>query len=118
MDHVLNTDELPWKVFAADTLKGYEMKPGVIGAEYTDAYSADLVRVAPGGYSASHVDKERHAFYIVSGRGVITIGDDSFGVSAGSIVKFPPLVPHAVRNNGDVDLVLLAIYDPPRLRRL
>jgi quercetin dioxygenase-like cupin family protein len=116
MDHVLNTDELAWKAFTADSLKGYELKPGVIGAEYTDAYSVDLVRVAPGGFSASHVDKARHAFFILSGHGRITVGAEVFWVSTGDIVKIPPGIAHAVNNDDSSDFVFLTMYDPPRKR--
>jgi len=116
MNHVLNTDQIPWKAFTADTLKGYELRPSVIGAEYTDAYSMDVVRVAPGGWSASHVDQARHAFYVLSGEGRITVNDETFKVAAGSIVKIPPGVPHAVNNDSDASLVFLTMYDPPRQR--
>lgn len=116
MDHVSNTDEIPWKAFTADGLKGYDLKPGVIGAEYTDAYSVDLVRVAPGGFSASHVDKARHAFFILSGEARVTIGDEIFVVSAGATVKIPPGVAHAVDNHTDSDFIFLTMYDPPRKR--
>jgi mannose-6-phosphate isomerase-like protein (cupin superfamily) len=116
MKHVVQTDELAWKAFTAGSLKGYELKPSVIGSEYTDAYSVDMVRVAPGGFSAAHVDAGRHAFFILEGRGRITIGDESFEVGPGAIVKVPPGIAHAVNNTGEASLVFLTVYDPPRNR--
>ncbi|GAB7546889.1 hypothetical protein CS8_065790 [Cupriavidus sp. 8B] len=117
MPPVLHTDSAQWCAFEADTLRGYELMPSIIGAEYTDAYSVDLVRVAPGGYSASHIDKARHAFFILEGEACITIGDEVHHVRPGSVVKILPGVPHEVRNESASTLVLLAIYDPPRSRK-
>ena len=117
MNHVLQSDELPWKPFEAPTLRGYALKPGVIGPEYTDAYSADLVRVEPGGYSASHIDQARHAFYILQGEGVVVIGEKTWQVRSGSVVKIPPGIAHEVRNEGAAQLVFLTLYDPPRIRK-
>jgi quercetin dioxygenase-like cupin family protein len=118
MNHVNDTSALDWKPFEAGTLQGYSLKPQVIGGEYTDAYSADLVRIEPGGFSASHVDKGRHAFYILQGTGRITLDAQAFELEPGSIVKVLPGVAHEMRNTGDAPLVLLALYDPPRQRKL
>jgi mannose-6-phosphate isomerase-like protein (cupin superfamily) len=107
---------LDWKAFVADTLEGYALKPRVIGDEYTDAYSVDIVRVAPNGFSASHIDQARHAFFILEGEGRVTIGTETHIVYPGSVVKIPPGIPHAVNNDGAYVLVFLAIYDPPRKR--
>lgn len=117
MNHVLQADDIEWKPFEAETLRGYALKPGLIGPEYTDAYSVDLVRVAPGGFSASHVDASRHAFYILQGEGTVLIGDKTWQVRPGSVVKIPPGVAHEVRNPGSVPFVFLAVYDPPRIRK-
>ena len=116
MHHIVQTQDLPWKPFEADTLRGYALKPQVIGHEYTDAYSADVVRIAPGGASLSHVDTGRHAFYVLEGRGEFTLAGERWPLRPGCIVKVPPQVPHEMRNDGDEPLVLLALYDPPRQR--
>ena len=116
MRHVVQTDEQAWKAVTAENLKGYELKPEVIGGEYTDAYSADLARVAPGGFSAAPVDSERHAFFILEGSGRITIGNERFDVEPGAVVKVPRGIAHAVHNTGTASLVLLTINEPPRKR--
>lgn len=117
MTPVIHTDSAPWRAFEADTLQGYELMPSIIGAEYTDAYSVDLVRVAPGGYSASHIDKARHAFFILEGEASIAIGEEVHRVRSGSVVKILPGIPHEVRNESASALVFLAIYDPARDRK-
>jgi quercetin dioxygenase-like cupin family protein len=118
MNHVNDTTSIEWMPFEADSLKGYSLKPQVIGAEYTDSYSADLVRIEPGGMSASHVDTGRHAFYILQGRGRITLDMQAYELKPGSIVKVLPGVAHEMRNVGEEPLVMLALYDPPRQRKL
>jgi mannose-6-phosphate isomerase-like protein (cupin superfamily) len=92
------------------------MRFDILAQEYTDAYSIDLVRVAPEGYSARHVDMHNHAFYILSGEGIVEIVDKEYAVKAGSVVRIPMGAYHSLRNSGSTPLELLSIYDPPRMR--
>lgn len=117
MKHVIDTTALEWRAFEAAGVEGYESRPAVIGSEYTDAYSMDVVRVAPGGYSPAHTDEGRHAFYILEGQGRLVADGQEFAFSKGDIVKVPPGSVHAVSNDGAVPLVFLTIYDPPRVRK-
>jgi quercetin dioxygenase-like cupin family protein len=111
-----SADAVAWTPFQIEGSAGFEFKFGIIGSEYTDAYSVDLVRVAPGGYSPRHVDPDNHAFYIISGRGEVAILQRTWQVGPGSVVKIPVKVVHSVKNVGDEPLLFLTIYDPPRKR--
>jgi quercetin dioxygenase-like cupin family protein len=113
---VTSVDSVGWTPFAIENSQGFEFKFGIIGNEYTNAYSVDLVRVAPGGYSPRHVDQDNHSFYIISGKGEVAIGQRTWDVGPGSVVKIPVKVVHAVKNTGDEPLLFLTIYDPPRNR--
>lgn len=117
MKHVFETSELAWRSFDVPGVSGYEMKTSIIGSEYTDAYSVDLMRVASGGYSSAHTDEGRHAFYILEGRGRLVVGDQAYEFGTGDVVKVPPNQVHAVHNDGAEALVFLTIYDPPRVRK-
>jgi quercetin dioxygenase-like cupin family protein len=117
MKHVLDTRELAWRGFDVAGVSGYEIKQSVIGNEYTDAYSVDIVRVAPGGYSSAHIDEGRHAFFILEGRGRLVLGEQAHEFGAGDVVKVPPKVVHEVHNDASEPLVFLTIYDPPRVRK-
>jgi mannose-6-phosphate isomerase-like protein (cupin superfamily) len=64
-----------------------------------------------------HIDQDNHAFYILDGEGEIDIADKRYAVKAGSVVRIPRGVVHAIRNAGDGWLMLLSIYDPPRIRQ-
>ena len=78
--------------------------------------AVDLERVQPRGYSLRHVDQDNHAFYIISDEGEVSIKDQSWPIAAGSVVKIPVKVVHAVKNTGTEPLLFITIYDPPRKR--
>ncbi|MGN5477733.1 cupin domain-containing protein [Cupriavidus basilensis] len=117
MKHITHIIDTPWIPHQIEGSKGFEFGFDVLAGEYTDAFSMDIVRVAQGGYSPEHIDPDNHAFYILSGEAEIDIADASHHVRAGAIVRIPRGVVHAVRNTGVGDLVLLTIYDPPRVRK-
>ncbi|MEM5430446.1 cupin domain-containing protein [Cupriavidus oxalaticus] len=114
---VLSAEAVAWKAFEAAGVQGYELKPTIIGDELTHAYSVDLMRVAPGGFSDAHTDQGRHAFVILEGAGHVTIDGQTFRFQQGDIVKVPPGSLHELRNHGADSLVFLTIYDPPRRRK-
>jgi quercetin dioxygenase-like cupin family protein len=116
MHPVLDTGALDWMPFPASSVKGFELKAGIVAREYTDAYSVDLIRIAPNGCSDTHTDRGKHAFFLLRGKARIRIGDEDFEAVTGAVVKFPVGVPHSVHNTGTAELVFLAIYDPPRYR--
>jgi quercetin dioxygenase-like cupin family protein len=117
MKSVLSVNESEWMPFNVEDSRGYEFKFGIIGNEYTDAYSMDLVRIAPGGYSPVHIDPDNHAFYFTEGTGIVIIAGEKFEVQAGSVVKIPFGAMHSMENTGAIPLVFLTIYDPPRNRK-
>ncbi len=116
MKHITHISDTPWIPHQIEGSKGFEFVFDILGGEYTDAFSMDIVRVAQGGYSPEHIDPDNHAFYILSGEAEIDIADASHRVSPGAVVRIPRGVVHALRNAGEGELVLLTIYDPPRVR--
>ena len=116
MQAVISIEQFQWKPFSVEGSQGYEFMFNLIGAEYTDAYSVDLVRVAPGGYSPVHIDPDNHAFYFIEGTGIVTIAGQRNPVRPGSVVKIPFGALHSIENTGDEHLLFLTIYDPPRKR--
>ncbi len=68
------------------------------------------VRLEPGRDSTTHHyhDADEEFLYILSGRGIARIGEDSFEVGPGDFMGFPaPSPAHSLHNNGDEDLVYL-----------
>lgn len=117
MKHITHITDTPWTPHQIEGSKGFEFIFDILAGEYTDAYSMDIVRVAEGGYSPPHIDPDNHAFYILGGEAEIDIADACHRAQSGAIVRIPRGVVHAVRNAGQGDLVLLTIYDPPRVRK-
>jgi quercetin dioxygenase-like cupin family protein len=117
MDYVITPEEITWKMLddPAAPGTGFAFTPSVIDAEYTEQYSAQLCKVAPGGLSKSHVDAYNHAFYFISGTGTVTIGEQSWPLKPGTIVKIPSGLTHAFTNTGADDLTFLVLYDPPHV---
>jgi mannose-6-phosphate isomerase-like protein (cupin superfamily) len=113
---VSSIETLEWVKFRPLDPTSFEFKVNLIASEYTTAYSVDLVRVPVGGFSPPHTDPDNHAFYILAGRGAITIDGRIWNVGPGSVVKIPVGIVHSVTNSGDVPLEFLTIYDPPRPR--
>jgi uncharacterized cupin superfamily protein len=69
-----------------------------------------LVRLAPDKepniYHSHRCEEE--FYYILSGRGTVRIGDETFEVGPGDFMAFPaPSVPHVLRNTSRSDLVYL-----------
>ena len=59
-----------------------------------------------------HHRKLEEIYYLVSGGGIMTVGDESRQVSAGDAIYVPCGNPHSLRNTGDTDIRLLVICGP------
>lgn len=78
------------------------------------AQSLAEATVDPGATTLLHLHRESEEIYhVTSGRGVMTLGDDAFPVTAGDTVAIPPGTPHRIRNDGDTPLVILCACSPP-----
>jgi uncharacterized cupin superfamily protein len=71
----------------------------------------NLLRVPPGKESFvyhRHFNEEEFAF-VMSGRGVVDVGDETFAIGPGDFVGFPAAShAHHIRNTGSEDLVYLS----------
>ncbi len=68
----------------------------------------------PGLTSTAHKhDTEEHAFYIISGTGVIDIEGDKISVEAGDAVFVPPGKMHQITSTGDALFKYMVLYSPP-----
>lgn len=76
-------------------------------------YSLAHAVVKPGQTSLPHMLKaSSEVYYILSGQGVMHIGDESAEVGNGQAIYIPPGAMQFIENVGDVDLVFLCIVDP------
>src|SRR3989344_5174078 len=58
-----------------------------------------------------HIMKEM--YYIASGSGVLTVGEQAFSVDSGAYVSIPPNTPHRLHNSANKDIEYLVLATPP-----
>ena len=77
-------------------------------------YSLAHATIKPGERSISHRFLEAsEVYYILHGRGMIHIDDESQDVYSGDMIYIPPKGVQYIENTGDSDLEFLCIVDPP-----
>lgn len=75
--------------------------------------SMGLVTFQPGKCSAPHAhDTEQEAWYVISGKGTIIVGDEAAEVGADSVVVSPPRLVHQIVNTGDKEMRVLWVFTP------
>jgi mannose-6-phosphate isomerase-like protein (cupin superfamily) len=65
----------------------------------------------PGSAIGYHEQKEDEIYYVISGRGVMTIDDKSFDVTPGTAILTRPGSSHGLKQAGTEDLVILINYE-------
>ncbi|KAE8148745.1 RmlC-like cupin [Aspergillus avenaceus] len=66
------------------------------------------------GYLCSHHHSQAEIYYILHGRGIVTIDGVPHVVEKGSAVFIPGNMEHSVRNNGDDELKWLYVFPATR----
>jgi transcriptional regulator with XRE-family HTH domain len=51
-------------------------------------------------------------YYILSGSGIFTIGEEEYVISEGETVHYPSTIPHKICNPNDTELVTLCVLTP------
>jgi mannose-6-phosphate isomerase-like protein (cupin superfamily) len=109
MGKVLETDSYPWQPVRTGLAQGVEGKTLI-----SDGFRVVLTRVAPGGRFTHHRDDYGHLFYIVTGQGLVSLGEEWLEVGPGMAVEVDAGELHAYKNTGREDLVLISINLPDR----
>lgn len=82
-------------------------------AEAAPGVAFGAVEVGPNQVSPPHShDVEQEAWYVISGRGTIRVGDTVVEVEPGTVVVSPPRVEHQLTNPGPDVLKALFIFSP------
>jgi len=66
----------------------------------------------PGSGIGYHEQKEDEIYYVLSGRGVMTVDGKTFDVGPGTAVLTRPGSSHGLKQTGAEDLVILINYEP------
>ena len=116
-ERVFSVEDMPWAdLKGLPGARGFEFK-ALTNDAYTKAYSCELVRLEPGDHSVPHIEPWSHLLYILSGTGDITIDGSAAPIRVGTVCQVRAGEKHSLRNLGDDNLLILAIYDPPRERK-
>jgi mannose-6-phosphate isomerase-like protein (cupin superfamily) len=75
-------------------------------------YSLAHAVVKPGRSSLPHKLKTSEVYYILEGKGIMHVDDESAKVHAGQAIYIPPNSKQHIKNSGDSDLKFLCIVDP------
>jgi mannose-6-phosphate isomerase-like protein (cupin superfamily) len=108
--HVANLDDLESFI----TLDGSSIRE-LAGPAWTPAENQSLAEatVPVGGATTAHYHRTtEELYYIVSGTGLMRVGEEERGVRRGDCVVIPPGAEHKLSNTGAEPLVLLCCCAP------
>jgi mannose-6-phosphate isomerase-like protein (cupin superfamily) len=113
---LLERDTMPGNVFPTTGLKRYRFPTHLNELVYDRAQARHsevfLVGLEPGEAPPLHVhDDTEQVFYILEGRGTLTIGADrrTAPVKPGDVVHIPPATPHSIKADGGQPLRYLSV---------
>ena len=73
-----------------------------------------LISLQPGERLRLHRTPVDALFYLLEGRGIVTVGTEEAEVDAEALVDSPAGLPHTWRNTGDGVLRILVLKTPPQ----
>jgi mannose-6-phosphate isomerase-like protein (cupin superfamily) len=75
-------------------------------------YSLAHAAVKPGTKTKPHSLKTSEVYYILEGRGLMHVDQETAEVGSGAVIDIPPHAIQFIENTGKTDLVFLCIVDP------
>jgi mannose-6-phosphate isomerase-like protein (cupin superfamily) len=79
--------------------------------------SCNCYHVAPGERVSLHKHETKsELWFIISGSGVMTLGDETINVEPGMAILTPPNMPHALVNIGKEPIIFFDVAHPPSQR--
>jgi quercetin dioxygenase-like cupin family protein len=107
MDEAHYLDEQDWRSLRPDVAS--EVQGTLLLRE---PLQLQLVRVAPGGGFAQHVDPYGHLFHFLEGEGVAQVEDRVYAATPGLTVRVAPGQRHSYKNTGAKTMQLLSANIP------
>jgi mannose-6-phosphate isomerase-like protein (cupin superfamily) len=91
----------------------YELVGAAPTSGSTEKHSLAYIILPPGGRSSHHYHLvSEESYYIMSGKGQMIVDGEIFNLSSGQACLIKPPSHHEIANNGDDDLVFLALCTP------
>jgi quercetin dioxygenase-like cupin family protein len=103
-----------------DEIKGLKKEEGIIVKLLTSGenVSLSLLQAEPGTSFEIHNHEEEELSYIIQGKGIMTVGEESYQIEAPCVIKVPPHVRHGLTVIGTETLLKLNAHSPPRITAL
>ena len=100
MRKVFSVNDISWQnLRGLPGARGFEYK-ALSDADYSSAFSAELVRLEPGDHSVPHIEPWSHLLYFLSGTGDVTINGETQPVAMGTVCQIKAGQKHSLRNLG------------------
>lgn len=78
------------------------------------AHSLAHITLPPGTAARKHYHPAaEESYFILSGKGLVTVGEEMQQISAGDAIAIPAMSVHQIANNGHDPLIFLAVCVPP-----
>lgn len=87
------------------------MRQIALNAE-TERLSAGYVRILPGAELMPHTHEVLEIFHILKGTGSALVNGERVDVTGGTVIIAPANIEHGLRNTGDTDIELYAVFSP------
>jgi mannose-6-phosphate isomerase-like protein (cupin superfamily) len=68
--------------------------------------------IHPNGSIPIHAHETEETYIILSGHGIMTVGEEEQEVDSHDIVYIPPFVDHGLRNTGVEEMSMMFVYAP------
>lgn len=92
-------------------IEGKSVNPKISAKHITSEFKAKSVNIVlqPQGILPMHTTPVDVIFYVIKGKGILTIGEEKQEVLEGTFIDSPKDIPHGWENNGDSELSVLVI---------
>lgn len=99
------------------TLQDSPILPTKHGIDVRNLYDREtalinVITLKPGEALKRHITPVDVAFYVISGTGIVEIGEEKLEVSAGTMIESPQKIVHCWYNESEEDLSFLVIKAP------
>ena len=80
------------------------------GLTASDSLTCGITVLQPGDWLAPHRHKPAEVYFMLEGRGIVTLGDEEVPAAAGDTIFIPGMLRHGVRQAGDATLKLFYVF--------
>ena len=106
----LNIKELPGEIFPSG--RHTRVFVGPQSPIQAHNFVSGFVIIEPDGSVPLHEHEQEEVYYVLKGRGEMTVGEEVQTMQAVSVVYIPSNTPHTLRNTGTEELHMLFVYSP------